>query len=575
MPLHNSDIADKLNQTADLLEIQGDNPFRIRAYRNAARTVLSLSQPVAELIDQDGDLTRYPGIGKDLGGKIRQLVQTGRLDVLAELEKQIPGELSQLMDIAGLGAKRVARIFHELQISNLDQLKAAAMSGRLRDLEGFGEKTEQKLLEDIARLQQEKNQRTPLAVAEEIAHALVEHLKTGRGIKQIDVAGSYRRRKETVKDLDILVTCKSGSNVMDRFTQYEDVQKIVSQGTTRSTVLLRSDFQVDLRVVPQVCYGAALNYFTGSKEHNIAIRKMAVQRKFKLNEYGIFEGDTRIGGKTEAEVYRALDLPYIEPELREDRGEIQAAQAGGLPHLIERKHIRGDLHAHTKYTDGRHSIEEMARAARDLGYEYLAITDHSQHVTVAGGLKPRDVKKQLKEIDRVNETLEGITLLKGTEVDILEDGRLDLPDALLGELDLRVCSVHYKFNLSQQKQTERIIRAMDNPHFNILAHPSGRLINERDPYDVDMERIIKAARERGCLLELNAHPDRLDLNDIYCKLAKDVGAKVVISTDAHQLGHLHYMRFGIGQARRGWLEPQDVANTRTLKQLRKILQRGS
>jgi len=574
MPIHNSDIADIFNQTADLLEIRGENPFRIRAYRNAARTIQSLSKNVSQLLSEDGDLTKYPGIGKDLAGKIEELVRTGSFKLLTKLKKQVPEELSELMNISGLGAKRVAKIYRELDISSLDQLKQALDTGKIRDLEGFGKKTEQNIRDEIERLEKEPAKRNKLAIAEEIAQPLIEYLKKAKGIKEVSLAGSFRRRKETVRDLDILVTCKRGSNIMDHFTSYEDVQKVVSKGRTKSTILLRSNFQVDVRVVQQVSYGSALIYFTGSKQHNIAIRKIGINKKYKLNEYGVFKDKKKVAGKTESEVYKKIGLKFIEPELRENRGEIEAAQKDKLPQLIKLDDIKGDLHVHSRYTDGRNTIEEMAQAAKRKGYEYIAITDHSKHVTVAGGLKPKDVRKQLEEIDKINKKLQGITILKGTEVDILEDGSLDLPDEILKELDLRICAIHYKFNLSKEKQTERIIRAMDNPYFNILAHPTGRLINERKPYDIDMERVLKASKDKGCLLELNAHPDRLDLDDIHCKMAKDMGLKVVISTDGHQIDHLNYMRFGIGQARRGWLKPDDVANTRSVAKLKRLLNRG-
>ena len=553
MPVHNRDIADVLNRAADLLEIRGDNPFRIRAYRNAARTVQSLSESAADIVSEGGDLTRFPGIGKDLAGSIQAIIETGDFPLLKDLRKEVPEELSQLMNVSGLGAKRIAKLYKELEITSLGKLKKAISDGRVRDLEGFGEKTEQNILHEIERLESDQTKGTKLVFAEDIAEPLIQYLKKGKGVQEICVAGSFRRRKETVRDLDILVTCKGDSDIMDRFTHYEDVEEVVSKGKTRSTVLLRSNFQVDLRLVQQVSYGAALVYFTGSKEHNIAIRKLGIKKKLKLNEYGVFRGKKRVAGKTEAEVYKTIDLPYIEPELRENRGELEAAGKGTLPELVSLEAIQGDLHVHSQYTDGRNTIEEMVQAARERGYKYVAITDHSKHVSVAHGLHPKDIRKQWEEIDKLNERLKGIAILKGTEVDILEDGRLDWPDEILKELDVRVCSVHYKFNLSKQKQTERIIRAMDNPYFTILGHPSGRLIQERDPYEVDMHAIIKAAGQRGCFLELNAHPDRLDLNDIYCRMAKELGVQVVISTDAHQTAHLPYMRFGIYQARRGWL----------------------
>jgi DNA polymerase (family 10) len=573
MPVHNSDIAEILNQTADLLEIKGDNPFRIRAYRNAARTIESLSQSAAELISEDGDLSKYSGIGKDLAGKIREIVETGDFKLFKDLKKEIPLELSSLMRVSGLGAKRIAALYKELNITSLNKLKKAVDSGKVAGLEGFGGKTEQNIREEIKRLEKEETARTKLIVAEEIAQPLVDYLKKAKGIKDIAIAGSFRRRKETVKDLDILVTCKHGSNIMDHFTKYEDVRKVISKGKTKSSVLLRSDFQVDVRVVPQVSYGVAMVYFTGSKEHNIAIRKIGVKKKLKINEYGVFKGHKRLAGKTETEVYKKINLPYIDPEIRENRGEVEAAKKDKLPDLITLDDIQGDLHTHSNYTDGRNTIEQMAKAAKEMGYRYIAMTDHSQHVTVAGGLKPKDLRKQFEEIDKINEKLKNFTILKGCEVDILEDGELDLPDDVLKELDVRICSVHYKFNLSKKKQTERVIRAMDNPWFNILGHPTGRLINERQPYEIDIEKVIKAAKEKGCLLELNAHPDRLDLSDIHCKMAKESGVKIVISTDAHQTDHLQYMKFGIGQARRGWLEAGDVANTKSLTQLKKLLKR--
>ena len=573
MPVHNREIAAIFNETADLLEIQGDNPFRIRAYRNAARTVQSLPQSAAEFISEDGDLTKYQGIGKDLAGKIKEIVETGSFEALEDLKKEVPEELGKLMNISGLGAKRVSKIYKQLKITTLEQLKKAIDSGKINEIEGFGEKTGQNILEEIGRLEQEQSQRSKLPVAEEIAEALIEYLQKAKGVKEIQIAGSFRRRKETVKDLDILVTCRQGSKIMEHFVSYEDVRKIVSKGTTRSTVLLRTNFQVDLRLVPQKSFGAAMVYFTGSKEHNIAIRKIAIQKEFKLNEYGVFNGDKQVAGKTESEVYKKLGLRYIEPELREDRGEVEAARGNKLPKLITLENIKGDLHVHSSHTDGRNTIDEMAQAAKEMGYEYIAITDHSQHVTVAGGLKPKDVLKELEEIDKINDRLQRFTILKGTEVDILEDGSLDLPDEILRELDIRVCSVHYKFNLSKKKQTERIIKAMDNRYFNIFAHPTGRLINERNPYDLDMEEVMKAARDKGCMLELNSHPDRLDLNDIHCKMAKDIGLKIVISTDAHHTGNLKYMHFGIGQARRGWIEPDDVINTQPLNELKNLLKR--
>lgn len=573
MPIQNADIADIFTQVANLLEIEGANPFRVRAYRNAARTVQSLPRNVADMVEAGEDLSKLPGIGKDLAEKIAEIVDTGRLKLLQELQGRTPAELNELMNISGLGPKRVAKLYHGLGVTNRSKLKAAAEMKKIRALEGFGEKTEQSILEALSKIEPGEK-RVTLMEAEQRAAPLVNYLNHSKGIKKITVAGSYRRRKETVGDLDILVTCKKGSNVMDRFAGYEDVQKIMSKGSTRSTVVLKSGLQVDIRVLPQAGYGAGLHYFTGSKAHNIAIRKRGVERKLKINEYGVFKGNRRVAGKTEAEVYQTVGLPYIEPELREDRGEIEAAVKGRLPQLIRQKDIRGDLHAHTTATDGRASLHDMANAAKNLGYDYLAVTDHSKKVTMAKGLNESRLAAQIEEIDRLNETLDNFRLLKGIEVDILENGSLDLSDEILKQLDLRVCSVHYNQNLPRKKQTQRILKAMENPYFNIFAHPTGRLIGQRDPYDIDLEEVMKQARENGCFLEVNAEPDRLDLTDTHCKMAKDIGVKVAISTDAHGTESLGFMRFGIDQARRGWLEAADVINTRSLGQLMKMLKRA-
>jgi DNA polymerase (family 10) len=575
MPVHNSDVAEIFNRIADLLEIKGENPFRIRAYRNAARTIGGLSQSAADLVDQGKDLSGLPGIGKDLADKIKEIVQTSTHPLLKKLEKELPPELPDLMKIQGMGARKVKVLFEELGVKSVGELRKAAEEKRIRRLPGFGEKTERNILEELGRLKEQKGEkgRIKLAVAEQIVKPLIEYLKKQKGVKAVEVAGSYRRRRETVGDLDILTTCTKESPVMDRFVNYDEVDKILSRGRTKSSVMLRSGIQVDLRVVPRVSFGSALHYFTGSKEHNIAVRTMGVKKGLKINEYGVFKGKKRIAGKTEKGVYRQVGLPYIEPELRENRGEFEAAKKRKLPQLIVLEDIKGDLHVHTKATDGHYSLEEMAEAAKKRGYDYLAISDHSKHVTVAKGLDAKRLREQIKEIGRLNEKISGIRILKSIELDILEDGSLDLPNKILQDLDLVICSVHYKFNLSREKQTERILKAMDNPYFNIFSHPTGRLINERRPYEINMERIMNGARERGCFLELNAHPDRLDLNDIDCKMAKDKGVKIAIATDAHRLDDLDLMRFGIGQARRGWLEPDDVLNTRSWKELKKLLKR--
>lgn len=573
MPVSNAEIADIFGRYAALLEIDRANAFRIRAYRNAARTIQQLPQSLESMLRGGEDLSELPSIGADLAAKIREIVDTGQLSDLEEIEEKIPAGLAELMALPGLGAKRVRALYEGLQVEGLADLNEAIKAGKLRQLPGFGAKTEENILREIERRRQ-RGKRVKLFAAEQIAEPLLRHLTDFNGVKDAIVAGSYRRRKETVGDLDILATCKRGRELMEHFVGYDAVGEVLSKGKTRSTVLLRSGLQVDLRVVPEASYGAALHYFTGSKAHNIAVRRLASNKGLKLNEYGLFKGEKRVAGRTEEEVFAQVGLPYIEPELREDRGEVEVAKKMQLPKLVTLKDIRGDLHSHTKATDGKYGVEQMAEAAMSRGYEYLAITDHTKHVAVARGLDANRLAKQIEEIERLNAKLDGIVVLKSAEVDILEDGSLDLPGDILRELDLTVCAVHYKFGMSAAKQTDRIIRAMDNPYFNILAHPTGRLMDQREAYALDMERLMQAALDRGCFLELNAQPERLDLTDVHCRMAKEMGLKVAIATDAHTTSTLDYMRFGVGQARRGWLEPDDVLNSRSLKGLKALLKRS-
>jgi len=572
MAVRNADIAELFERMAVLLEIQGANPFRIRAYQNAARTLIDLPRRAADMLAEGEDLSALPHVGKDLASKIAEVVDTGHLGALEELEREVPAGLAELTQVPGLGPKRVRALFDKLGVRGRADLERAAAKGRIRELSGFGAKLEQRIL-DALRRDASREKRYKLADVEQIANQYVEYLRAVSGVREVVVAGSYRRRKETVGDLDILVTCKKGSPVMARFVDYDDVHEVISHGTTRSTVMLQSGLQVDLRLVAQISYGAALYYFTGSKAHNVAVRTIAVKKGLKINEYGVFKGQRRVAGKTEKEIFQAVGLRYIEPELRENRGEIDAARRNRLPHLVSLADIRGDLHAHTNATDGQDSLRAMAEAAKEIGYEYLAITDHSKRMAIAHGLDAKRLRRQLAAIDRLNDELNGIRVLKGVEVDILANGALDLSDAVLKQLDLTVCAIHSGFGLSRVEQTERIIRAMDNPYFNILAHPTGRLINQRDAYDIDMEKVMEAALERGCHLELNAHPERLDLDDVHCRMAKEMGLELAISTDAHTTQDLDHMRFGVDQGRRGWLEPMDVLNTRSWQELRLLLRR--
>ena len=568
MPVQNAEIAAMFDQAAELLEIQGENQFRVRAYRRAARVIEGLPQSVRSLLAAEQDLSKLPGIGKDLAGKIADIVKTGHFKLLDALKEQLPGELGDMVGLPGLGPKRAKLLYDKLGVRTLDDIRLVLKNGRLRELKGFGATIARKLSEALRKPKADK--RFKLSVAEAEAEALVGFLRDGR---RIVVAGSYRRRRDTVGDLDLLVTTEDAAAVGDKLVRYENVAEVLAHGPTRTTVILRSRIQVDVRAVSEESYGAALIYFTGSKAHNIALRGLAVDRGWKLNEYGLFAGKRRIAGATEEEVYKKLGLAFVPPELREDRGEVAFAKTNRLPRLVTLSDIRGDLHVHSDWTDGSATIEAMAEAARALGYAYIALTDHSQRVAMARGLDPARLSRQAREIDRLNERLHGITVLKGIEVDILKDGSLDLPDAILAKLDVVVASVHSYFDLPRQAQTDRVIGAMRNRHVAILGHPTGRLIGEREAYEIDMERVIAAAREFGCHLEINAEPARLDLDDIHAHAAKEAGVKLAISTDAHSANAFRYMGLGIDQARRAWLTADDVINTRPLAELRKLLQR--
>jgi DNA polymerase (family 10) len=571
MPIQNAEIAAMFDQTADLLELRGDNPFRVRAYHRAARTIEGLPQSIRTMLEAGRDLAELPGIGKDLAGKIADIVKTGRFRILDQLKSKLPGDVGDMAALPGLGPKRVKLIYEKLKVRTLDDLRRAAKSGRLEELKGFGPTSVGKILDALDK--PKGGRRFKLSVAEAEAEALLAHL--GRDAGRIVVAGSFRRRRDTVGDLDVLASARNGAGaeIAERFLHYENVAKVLAHGSARAAVVLRSGLQVDLRVVPEESYGAAMMYFTGSKAHNIALRSLALARGWKLNEYGLFSGTRRIAGATEEQVYEKLGLSFIPPELREDRGEIALAKEHKLPRLVALSDICGDLHVHSTWTDGTESIEAMARAAHGLGHSYIGVTDHSRRIAMVHGLDPARLRQQEHEIDKLNEGIKGITILKGLEVDILKDGSLDLPDKALASLDLVVASIHSYFDLPREAQTERIVRAMRNPHVSILGHPTGRLIGEREPCDIDMERVIAAARELGCHLELNAEPDRLDIDDLQAQAARAAGVKVAISTDAHSLDALKCMRFGVDQARRGWLGANDVINTRPLGEVRKLLAR--
>jgi DNA polymerase (family X) len=570
MTIRNADIARIFEQIADLLELQQANPFRVRAYRHAARTLSAWPQEMADLATRGGHFEDLPGIGKDLAGKIAEILARGSCDQLDRLQASFPRGITDLLHISGLGPRRVHTLYHELGIRSPAQLLSAAREGRIRTVPGFGAVSERRIADAVAG-HLERSRRWPLAQVTAQLDDLLSYLHAAPGISSVVVAGSYRRRRDTVGDLDILLVGRPGKALSRYLGKFDRIGQVLAQGSTRVSVVLKDGLQVDLRVVRAASYGAAMVYFTGARAHNIALRRIARARKLKINEYGVYRDGKRIAGGTESSVYASIGLPYIPPELREDHGEIEAARKRALPHLVERADLRGDLHAHTRASDGRQSLAEMAQAARAAGLAYLAITDHSRSLTVAHGLDQRRLEAQMQAIDELNEKLVGLVLLKGIEVDILADGRLDLPDAVLARLDLVIGAVHSHLDLPRARQTARILHAMDRPNFSILAHPNGRLFSTRGPCDLDMERIIRHAGERGCFLELNSQPERLDLFDVQCRQARDAGVAVAISSDAHHGNDLRWLALGVDQARRGWLEASNVLNTLPLAQLRKRL----
>ncbi|WP_334065976.1 DNA polymerase/3'-5' exonuclease PolX [Burkholderia cepacia] len=572
MPIHNAGCAAVFAEIADMLEIQGANPFRVRAYRNAARTIADYGRDIATMIANGDDLGKIPSIGPDLASKLREIAATGTCELQQTLRHALPGAIVELLDVPGLGAKRVKALHDALHVDSLEQLRAEAKSGHVRELPGFGAKTEAHLLEAIDDRLQREPQRFLLPDAAHALLPLLERLRAIAGVGKAVPAGSFRRRRETVGDLDILVTARDPQAVADAFVGYGEVARVLAHGKTKSSVVLASGLQVDLRVVDADAFGAALVYFTGSKAHNIALRRIAQAGGLKINEYGVFRGDERIAGATEASVYAAIGLHEVPPELREDRGEIDAARAGALPALVERKHVHGDLHAHTDASAGRDSLRAMADAARARGFAYLAITDRAPDA--GGGRNGFDwLARQLDEIDRLNASFDDFVLLKGVEAGILEDGSLDVPDALLGRLDLVVGAVRDGFELSRDAQTARVLHAMDQPHFTILAHPTGRVLGERAACELDVARVIAHAAARGCFVELDAQPRRLDLPDIWCREAAKAGVPVAIGSDVCSTDELDNLAYGVDQARRGWLTRPDVLNTRTLAQLRPLLAR--
>jgi DNA polymerase (family 10) len=578
--MQNSQIAENFELIGDLLEITGANFFRVRAYRNAARTIRDLDRSLATIASANkDDLQKIDGIGKDLAEKISSLLDTGEIPMLEELRAQVPESVLALMRIPGLGPKKAAVLHKELSINTLEQLRAACEAGAVKALKGFGAKTEQAILAGLA-IAETAQLRMPWAKADEIAAAIREHMQKLDEIEELEFAGSYRRGKETVGDLDLLVVAASSQKVMEHFGKLPFIGSVIVQGDTKMSIRTDTGMQVDLRVVDRPAFGAALQYFTGSKDHNVVLRGMAKDRGLKINEYGVFRVSKKgeeeyLCGATEKEVYDAMDLPLFPPEIREARQEFEAAKSGKLPKLIEQKDICGDLHMHTTATDGAASIVEMVEAAIARGYSYVAITDHSQRVTVARGLDPARLLAQWKEIDELNKRYEGkFAILKGIECDILEKAVMDLPDEVLAQADWVLASLHFGQRQPREQIMERMLMAARHPSVSAIAHPTGRLIGHRPPYDLDLELLMDVIAEEGKMLELNASPERLDLDDVQCAAAKRRGIPIVINTDAHSVAGLAAMRYGILQARRGALTAKDVANARPLPEMRKLLKRA-
>jgi len=566
----NRKVAKILFEIADLLELKGVQ-FKPRAYRRAAQNIRNASEDITSFYESD-QLQDIEGVGKSIASKIKEIIETGSLKFLEDLRQEFPKGLQELMDIQGLGPKSLMKLYEELDIKTIDELEKAAKDQKIRDIEGFGKRSEENILKNI-KMYKKFQERFLLGDILPLAENIEKKLSNLKEVKRINLAGSIRRKKETIGDVDILIISPNPDKVMDFFTELEEVKRVVSKGHTRSTIITIKNLQVDLRVVEKESYGSALQYFTGSKEHNIKLRSIALKKNWKLSEYGLIDKDSTetIASENEEDIYKALGLDYIEPELREDRGEIEVAQEGKLPNLIKLDDIKGDLHIHTKWSEGSNTIEEMAQAAKERGYQYIAICDHAETLQIASGLSSKEIRKQMKEIDEINKKMDDITILSGIEANIDAEGKLDVKNEDLKDLDIVVASIHSGFKKPEKEMTTRILNAMHNDYVNILGHPTGRLLNKREAYDVNLSKIFEAAADLGVFLELNAFPDRLDLSDVNCRAAKDYDILMSINTDSHHKDHLSYMKYGVATARRGWLEKKNVANTLSLKELKKLL----
>jgi DNA polymerase (family 10) len=579
--LDNPQIARVFEEVADVLEIQNANPFRIRAYRNAVRTVEGQATPLRRMVEEGRPLTELPGIGKEMAAHIKEMVETGTLGFRDELIAEVPRSLIELMRLPGLGPKKARKLWDDLQIGSVDALEEAAKAGRIAAVPGFGAKTQERILAGIQEHRQHSS-RMLLSEAERSVEPLLAYLRELPALARLEVAGSYRRRRETVGDIDLLAIAAEPAEataIMEHFRHYGQVDKVLMAGDTRSSIVLGSGLQVDLRVVPPECYGAALVYFTGSKEHNVKLRRRAVEQGLRISEYGVFkvedegkEGEC-IAGREEEDVYAAVGLPFVPPEMREDRGEIEAAAARRLPRLLRREDLRGDLHMHSTWSDGRDTIEDMVQACADKGYEYMVVSDHSKALAMTNGLDAYRLRLQWKEIDGIQRRHPEIRILKAMEIDILADGSLDLEDEMLAGLDLVLVSLHSRLDLPEAEQTARVLRALEHPEVNIFCHPTARLINRRKPAALDIDTVLRRAADLGVAVELNSNPHRLDLKDSHLMLARALGCKIVVSTDSHRTRELDLMRYGVEQARRAWLEPGNVLNTLPVEEMLRAFER--
>lgn len=571
--MKNKEIAKILYDMAELLELQGENRFKIIAYGKAARAIESLKEDI-EQVCREGRLEAIPGVGKAIAQKVEEYLRMGKVHAYDDLLAKTPQGLAELLNISGLGPKTISLLHEKLNINNLDDLENAVREHRIRRLPRMGPTRENNILKSLERYKK-RSTRIPLNIAELVVEEIHSNLKILEGLEHITAAGSYRRGKETVGDIDILATSSRPAEMIDAFIHMPMVDEVLSSGPTKASIIVEETIQVDLRIVEHRSYGTVLQYFTGSKEHNVRLRQIAIDRGYSLSEYSLkrIKDGVDLFFDREEDIYTTLGMQYVPPELREDTGEIEAALKGKLPEIVELADIKGDLHVHSTWSDGRNSIEDIERAARDLGYEYMAVCDHSPSVGIAGGLTPEQLEKKMEAIQALNEELEGLTMLVGTEVDIRADGELDYPEDLLAKCDIVIASVHMALQQKERTITGRMIAAIENKHVDVIGHPTGRIIGKREPYEVDMQAVLEAAAKSRTAMEINAYPLRLDLNDEWSRVAKDMGVRLAINTDAHEISQMNVMRYGILVARRAWLEKKDVLNTMNLEELRKVLKR--